>query len=109
IVSDDYGVVVMAASLGREYAMEGSDAEHGYFTRALLEGLSGAADYNRDRPIHLYEADRAISGRGRQFSSGKQKPPTGRPTGVRSSPITGVKSPLRDPARNQEAPAKAKD
>jgi uncharacterized caspase-like protein len=93
LVSDDYGVVVMAASLGSEYAIEGSDAQHGYFTRALLEALSGAADYNHDHIIHLVEADRYVWGRVRQLSSGLQNPVTGRPPGVLSFPLSGVQPP----------------
>jgi WD40 repeat protein len=108
LVSDDYGVVVMAASLGSEYAIEADDARHGYFTRALLEGLSGAADYNHDRIIHLVEADRYVWGRVRQLSSGLQNPVTGRPPGVLSFPLSGVQPP-GTPAPDKKEPGTSKN
>src|SRR5438067_2350327 len=84
LVSDDYGVVVMAASLGSECALEGPDAGHGFFTLGLVEALTGRADFNRDRLIHLHEADVYARARVRQLSRGEQNPVTGKPPGVRS-------------------------
>ena len=62
LVSDDYGIIVMSSSLGREYSLESPAIDHGFFTLALVEGLSGQADLNRDGLIHLTELD-AYAGR----------------------------------------------
>ena len=51
LLSDDYGVIVMCSSMGREVSLENPDRGHGAFTKALLEGLRGQADYNRDTRI----------------------------------------------------------
>jgi uncharacterized caspase-like protein len=44
--SDEYGVVILAASTGREFSLENPDWEHGAFTKALIEALEqGKADF----------------------------------------------------------------
>jgi WD40 repeat protein len=88
LVTDDYGVVVMCSSLGREYSMESSETKHGFFTLGILEALTGKADFNHDRMIHVHEVDLYASLRVRQLSQGRQNPVTGRPPNVRSFPLT---------------------
>jgi uncharacterized caspase-like protein len=92
LVTDDYGVVVMCSSLGREYSLEGPEAGHGFFTLGLVEALNGRADFNRDRLIHLHELDFYARVRVRQLSHGLQNPTTGRPQTIRSFPLAGVVS-----------------
>jgi hypothetical protein len=87
LVTDDCGVVVMCASLGREYAMESEQTRAGFFTLSLVEGLSGRADFNKDRVIHLHELDVYAALRVRELSRGQQNPLTGRPPTVRSFPL----------------------
>src|SRR5208282_1986179 len=41
LIGDDYGVIVMSSSLGKEYSLESPEVKHGFFTMALLEGLAG--------------------------------------------------------------------
>ena len=50
--SEDSGVVVMCASLGREYAIASYITDAGFFTYALREGLEGHADINEERRHH---------------------------------------------------------
>ncbi|MDB5310565.1 MAG: domain, G-beta repeat [Gemmataceae bacterium] len=83
LVTDDYGVVVMCASLGREYALEGEDTKAGYFTRGLVEGLSGKADLNKDGVVFIHELDAYTAVRVAQLSEGRQHPVTGRPPTLR--------------------------
>jgi hypothetical protein len=99
LVSDDYGVVVMAASLGSECALEGPQAGHGFFTLGLVEALNGKADFNRDRLVHLNEVDVYARFRVRQLSRGQQNPVTGKPPTVRSFPLAGL-----NPRPAQETP-----
>jgi WD40 repeat protein len=47
LVTDDYGVIVMCSSMGREESQEQDSWGHGAFTKALIEGLPGSADYDR--------------------------------------------------------------
>ncbi len=84
LADDDCGVVVMCAAMGHEESREDADAKHGYFTLALIEGLSGKADYNGDGLITLTELELYVEGRVAQLSRDLQHPVTARPSSVRS-------------------------
>jgi hypothetical protein len=84
LVTDDYGVVVMCSSLGREVSMESPEVGHGFFTQGLLEGLGGRADFNRDGYIFIHELNAYAYLRVRQLSGGQQNPTTGKPPTIRS-------------------------
>jgi WD40 repeat protein len=88
LVSDDYGVVVFCSSTGQEYSLEDPEQGHGYFTQALLEGLSGKADYNQDGVVYLNELDLYVTERVKELSKGKQHPVTTKPTSIRSFPLS---------------------
>jgi hypothetical protein len=45
--SAENGVVVFASSTGMQLSLERADWGNGAFTKALLEGLEGEADYTR--------------------------------------------------------------
>ena len=87
LVTDDYGVIVMASSTGREFSLESNARRQSTFTLALVEGLSGAADYNKDHVIYLNELDNYVSDRVKELTQGQQHPVTARPTSVRSFPL----------------------
>lgn len=90
LVSEDYGVIVMCSSQGREYSLESSDTKHGFFTLGLVEALTGKADLNQDRYVYVHEMDLYAYARVRQLSRGEQNPTTGRPPHIRSFPLAGV-------------------
>jgi WD40 repeat protein len=87
LVTDEYGVVVMCSSLGRESSLESSATKAGFFTLSVVEGLSGRADFNKDKVIHLHELDQYTAQRVKELSGGVQNPVTGRPPSVRSFPL----------------------
>lgn len=87
LVTDDYGVIVMAASTSRESSLESREWGHGAFTKALVEGLSGAADYNKDQTVYLNELDLFVSERVKKLTGGRQHPVTAKPSSVRSFPL----------------------
>jgi hypothetical protein len=87
LVTDDYGVVVMCSSQGREESMESVQTRAGFFTLGVTEGLSGRADYNHDGLVHIHELDAYAAARVRQLSGNKQHPVTGRPPTIRSFPL----------------------
>jgi hypothetical protein len=87
LVSEDYGVIVMSSSLGRELSLENAKLGQGYFTHALLEGLSGKADANQDGVVYLGELDVFAARRVRQLTFGTQNPVTARPPTVYSFPL----------------------
>ena len=88
LATDDYGVIVMCSAMGREFSLESPQIQHGYFTLALVEGLSGKADYNHDGVVQLNELDLYVTDRVKELSQGKQHPVTARPTSIRSFPLT---------------------
>jgi uncharacterized caspase-like protein len=87
LVTDDYGVIVMASSMSREFSLESNRLGHGYFTLALSEGLTGKADTNGDGTVYLNELDSYVSDRVKELSSGRQHPVTAKPTSIRSFPL----------------------
>jgi WD40 repeat protein len=87
LVTDDYGVVVMCSSMGREYSLESPTVEHGYFTLALTEGLSGKAA-NKEGVVYLHTLDAYVTDRVKELSKGQQHPVTAKPTTIRSFPLS---------------------
>ncbi len=87
LVSEDAGVVVMCASLGREYAIESRLSKAGFFTLGLVEGMNGHADIDQDGIVYIHELDLYASVRVAQLSGGRQTPTTGHPPGIRPFPI----------------------
>jgi hypothetical protein len=87
LVTDDYGVVVMCSSTGKEVSLESAKVEHGFFTLALVEGLSGKAA-NKVGIVYLNELDVYVTNRVKELSNGRQHPVTDRPTSIRSFPLT---------------------
>ena len=88
LVTDDYGVIVMCSSMGREYSMESEEHQQGYFTVALLEALTGKADYNKDGLVYLTEIDTYLSDRVKTLTQGQQHPVTTKPATIRSFPLS---------------------
>jgi WD40 repeat protein len=88
LATDDFGVIVMCSSMGREYSLESDKDKQGMFTRALLEGLGGKADYNGDGVVYLSELDTYITDRVKELSEGKQHPVTAKPASIRSFPLS---------------------
>jgi hypothetical protein len=87
LVTDEYGVVVMCSSMGREYSLESERAGAGFYTRGLVEGLSGRADGNGDHVIYIHELNVYAAAYVRQRSSGIQNPMMGKPPGIPSFPL----------------------
>ncbi|MFM9960876.1 MAG: caspase family protein [Planctomycetaceae bacterium] len=87
LATDDYGVIVMASSMGREFSLESNDHRAGYFALALNEGLSGKADVNSDKVIYSNELDTYVSERVKSLSKGQQHPVTAKPGTIRSFPL----------------------
>ncbi len=87
LVTDDYGVIVMCSSMGREYSLEIAKVEHGYFTLALTEGLSGKAA-NKEGVVYLHKLDAYVTDRVKELSKGPQHPVTAKPATLRSFPLS---------------------
>jgi uncharacterized caspase-like protein len=87
LITEEYGVIVMSSSLGREYSMESPEIKQGFFTLALVEGLAGQADLNKDGQVHLNELDVYASRRVQLMTHGRQNPVMAKPAVIRSFPL----------------------
>ncbi len=85
--SADNGVIVFAAATGRQYAQESPDWGNGAFTKAILEGLRGKADYNRSGRVTHKMLDLYVSERVKSLTEGAQSPVTIVPNGVPDFPL----------------------
>lgn len=89
------GVVVFAASTGRQSSQESVAWNNGAFTKALLEGLSGRADVHKTGRVTINMLDLYISERVKQLTSGTQTPTTAKPETIPDFPIAVVRE-IRD-------------
>lgn len=74
ITDADPGVTIMSSSTGKEFSYEKPSWGHGAFTKAILEGLGGKADYNKDKTIYFSELNNYVSERVKELTKGKQHP-----------------------------------
>ena len=77
--SAENGVVVFASSTGRQYSIEDAAWGNGAFTKALVEGVSGKADYTGKGRITIASLDLWLSERVQELTGGKQTPTTAKP------------------------------
>jgi WD40 repeat protein len=89
--SAENGVVVFSSSTGRQLSYEDTAWGNGAFTLALIEGLGGKADYQKNGRITHKMLDLYVSERVKQLTGGKQSPVTQAPGGVPDFPLAVVK------------------
>ncbi len=65
-------ITIISATDSNSFAQELPDLKHGVFTYALLEGLKGKADVNRDNLIKIKELDNYISEQVEELTDGSQ-------------------------------------
>ncbi len=87
LASAENGVVVFASSTGRQYSMEDEAWGNGAFTKALVEGVSGKADYHGKGRITINMLDLYLSERVKELTGGKQTPTTTKPQTVPDFPV----------------------
>ena len=78
----DSGLVVMCGAAKEQEAAE--ENGRGFFTRAIVEALSGPADLDKDGVVELDELDMYVRRRVRALSVGDQEPTISIPSIVRS-------------------------
>lgn len=76
LASAENSIVVFAAASRRQASRESAAWGNGAFTRALLEGLYGAAAFVQGRPITVNMLDLYLSERVKRLSNGEQTPST---------------------------------
>jgi WD40 repeat protein len=86
--SAENGVVVFAASTGKQYSLENAEWQNGAFTKALVEGVGGRAAYVRGSgKITINMLDVYISERVKELTKGQQTPSTTKPNTVPDFPV----------------------
>jgi len=73
-IAGSANAVVLASSTGAELSMESDDWQQGAFTKALLEGLAGAADYTKDGVVTIDELNLYVKERVKELTGGLQHP-----------------------------------
>jgi WD40 repeat protein len=89
--SVENGIVMFASSTGRQLSIESDAWQHGAFTQALIEGLSGRADYQHDGKLTIAELDLWLSDRVKELTNRRQSPVVRRPDTIPDFPIALVR------------------
>jgi hypothetical protein len=87
LTSAESGAVVFASSTGNQYSVEDPAWKNGAFTKALIEGISGKADYSGKGKITINMLDLYISERVKELTKGQQTPTTTKPQTIPDFPI----------------------
>ena len=89
LASDENGLVVFAASTGREFALEQEEWRHGAFSEALIEALNGKADpeFYRNGHITVNFLDSWLEEHVAKITKDQQHPVVVKPHAVRDFPV----------------------
>lgn len=87
LASAENGAVVFASSTGKQYSLEDPVWNNGAFTKALVEGISGKADYTGKGKITINMLDLYLSERVKELTKGRQTPTTTKPNTVPDFPV----------------------
>ena len=85
--SAENGVIVFAASTGRQVAQESPEWGNGAFTKAVIEGMTGKADVGRTGRVTHKMLDLYVSERVKALTRGTQSPVTIVPQGISDFPV----------------------
>jgi uncharacterized caspase-like protein len=87
LASAENGAVVFASSTGKQYSFEDSNWGNGAFTKAVVEGINGKADYTGKGRITINMLDLYVSERVKELTRGKQTPATAKPQTIPDFPL----------------------
>ncbi len=87
LASAENGAVVFSSATGRQYALEKSEWGNGAFTKGLVEGVQGKANYGGTGRITLNMLDLYVSERVKALTQGQQTPTTVKPPNVPDYPV----------------------
>lgn len=91
LASAESGVIVFAASTGRQSSQESVMWNNGAFTKAIIEGLSGRADYKKSGHVTVNMLELYLSERVKELTGGQQTPTTAKPATIPDFPIAIVR------------------
>jgi WD40 repeat protein len=87
LASAENGAVVFAASTGTQSSIEDPAWLNGAFTKALVEGINGRADYGDSDQITMIMLELYVSQRVKQLTQGQQTPMTQKPDMISDYPV----------------------
>jgi WD40 repeat protein len=90
MASAENGVVMFSATTNTELAIERADWGHGAFTKALLAGLEGEADYEKDNRIFTDELNLWLKSEVKRLTGGSQTPAMVVPKAVKDFAVAQV-------------------
>jgi uncharacterized caspase-like protein len=90
LASAENGIVMFSSSTGREVSLEDPAWGHGAFTKALLEGLSGEADYKKDGKLTTAEINLWLTTRVAELTSDRQNAVMVKPRTVKEFALATV-------------------
>ncbi len=85
--SSETGVIVFSASTGRQESIEAAQWGNGAFTKALLAGLKGQADFRKDGVVTHQGLSYYLGREVAALTRGRQTPVTAVPIGVVDFPL----------------------
>jgi WD40 repeat protein len=88
--SAENGVIVFSSSTGKQLSQENAEWGNGAFTKAVVEGLSGRADFGKKGKITHKGLDYYVTERVKELTKGQQSPVSISPSGVTDFPIAVV-------------------
>jgi WD40 repeat protein len=87
LASAENGAVVFASSTGKQSSFEDLNWGNGAFTKAVVEGINGKADYTGKGKITINMLDLYVSERVKELTKGKQTPATAKPQTIPDFPL----------------------
>jgi hypothetical protein len=87
LASAENGAVVFSSATGRQYALENMEWGNGAFTKGVVEGIRGKADYKSTGRITVNMLDLYVSERVKELTKGQQTPTTVKPPNVPDFPV----------------------
>jgi len=90
LASAENGVVVFAASTGRESAFEREEWGHGAFSKALLEALTGKAEIFHEGVITVASLEYWLAERVKKLTDGHQHATSAKPRTISDFPIAAA-------------------
>ncbi len=87
LTSPENGAVVFLSSTGRQLSLEAEGWKNGAFTKAVVEGIEGRADFRGEGRIRLSGLQYYVSGRVEELTNGQQSPTTAMPQAVQDLTI----------------------
>lgn len=90
LAAAENGVIVFSSSTGRQESIEQASWGNGAFTKALIEGLRGGADFRKEGVVTHHGLSYFLGREVARLTKGRQTPVTAVPVGVIDYPVVAL-------------------